>query len=345
MAKDDTSSKKRGRDEVLDAEELLDRFKGLKLFLEDNWGRIGKPLKRARKPRDIRSALKRVPNVEQTIPFRDHSAVCLLGTGGAEVNWRRVRRARHRYEEAVDIADRLWPEYHDVHRKADDADTAMKAYISQFSSTKRSKHQLSAIRNVERELGVKVLNNKKNEIRTSVELARKKKDSLKKLLTKQEASFSQNELLRFTRNKRFEKSLLNFAKAMAGLPDYGWLHSVRRCSAILKGQHELLKSKRTNYLLFELIEGIVKKMKSMNLRKIETKLQKELLKPDTDMFLKGYVCPKWAYVEQSFRECRGKRHKRADIPFEIMDRILHNFERGKTITETELAKRKELACY
>jgi hypothetical protein len=342
MAENDTSSKKLGRDEVLDAEELLDRLKGLKLFLEDNWGRVGDHLKRARKPGDIRSALKRVPNVEWCIPFRDHSATSLLGPARAEVNWRRVRRTRDRYKEAAEIVDRLWPEYHDVHRKADDADTAMKAYMAQFSSAKRSKRQLSAIRNVERELGVKELTDKKNQIRASVELAQKKKDRLKELLTRQEASFSQSELLRFTKNKRFEKSLLNFAKAMAGLPDYGWLHSFRRCSAILKSQHELLKSKRTNHQLFELVETIVKKAKTMNLEKIQTKLQKELLKKDTDVFLKGHVCPNWAYVEQSFAECRGKRYRRADIAFKIMDRILHNFERGKTITETELAKRKQL---
>jgi hypothetical protein len=342
MAQNDTSSKNLGRDEVLGDDEILDRFKGFKRFLEDNWGRIGHQLKRARKPDEIRSALKRVPDVEQLIPFRDQSAVCLLGHGRAKVNWRQVRRTRHRYEEAVGIVDRLWPEYQDVHQKADDAFTAMKVYMSQFSSTKRSKRQLSAIRDVERQLGVRELTDKKNEIEASVERARKKKDTLKKLLSRQEASFSRNELLRFVKNKRFEKSLLNFAKAMAGLPDYGWLHSFRRCSAILKSQDELLKSKRTNHHLFELIETIVKKAKRMNLEKIQTKLRKELLKQDTDMFLKGHVCSNWAYVEQSFAECRGKRFKRADIHFKIMDRILHNIERPKTITEVELAKRKQL---
>jgi hypothetical protein len=93
-----------------------------------------------------------------------------------------------------------------------------------------------------------------------------------------------------------------------------------------------------------LIETIVKNTKTMNLEKIQTKLQKELLDPDTDMFLKGRFCPNWAYVEQSFAECRGKRHKRADIVFKIMDRILHNIERPKTITEVELAKRRQLVC-
>ena len=342
MAQNNTNRKRVRRDELLDAEKMLVRFKGLKGFLEDNWGRIGSPLLQARTPEDIRLALKRVPNVEWCIPFRDHSATCLLGPGRADVNWRQVRRTRHRYYEALKIADRLWPEYHDAHRKADDANTALKAYASQFSGNKHSKWQVSAIRNVGRQLGVQELTDKESTLQASVECAQKKKDKLKRLLLRQEASFSRNELLNFVKNKRFEKSLLNFAKAMTSLPDYGWLHSFRKFSAILKSQDALLKTKRPNYQLFELIEMIVKKSKRINLVKIEKKLQKELLKQDSDLFLKGYVYPNWAYVQQSFAECRGKGYKRADISFKIMDRILHNFERPKTITEAELAKRKQI---
>jgi hypothetical protein len=344
MANSDTSSKKRGRHEVLDAENILDRFKELKQFLEDNWGRVGNPLKKARKPGDIRSALKRVPNVEWCIPFRDHSAACLLGPGRTEVNWRRVRRTRRRYEEAGKTVDRLWPEYQDVHRKADEAELAMKAYTSQFPGSKHSKRRLAAIKHLEKELGLHELMEKRKNIQASMGTAQKTKDKLKKLLSRQEASFGRSELLEFVKNNRFEKSLLNFAQAMAGLPDYGWLHSIRKCSAALRDQPELLQSKRTNHQLFELIETIVKKAKTMNLVKIQTKLKTELLKQDTDIFLKGHVCPNWAYVEQSFAECRGKRYRRTDMTFKIMERILHNIERPKTITEVELAKRKQLVC-
>ena len=344
MAENNTSSKKRGRRELLDAENILDRFKGLKVFLEDNWGRVGNALIRARKPGDIRSALKRVPNVESCIPFRDQAAACLLGPSCAEVNWRRVRQTRQRYEEAVKAVDRLWPEYQDLHRKADDAERAVQAFTSQFPNSKHSKRRLAAIRNVERQLGLHELMEKKKEIQASMEVAQKTKDKLKKLLSWQEGSFGRSELLRFVENNRFEKSLLNFAKAMAGLPDYGWLHSFRKCSGALEGQHELLQTKRTNHQLFELIETIVKKAKTMNLVKIQIKLKTELLKTDTDIFLKGHVCPNWGYVEQSFAECRGKRYRRADMTFRIMGRILHNLERPKTITEVELAKRKRLVC-
>jgi hypothetical protein len=109
MAKNDKNSKKLGRGEVLDVGEIPDRFRALKLFLEDNWGRIGRHLKRTRKPSDVRLALKRVPNVKWCIPFRDYSAACLLGPGRAKVNWLQVRRTRQRYDEAAEIADRLWP--------------------------------------------------------------------------------------------------------------------------------------------------------------------------------------------------------------------------------------------
>jgi|SRR5882672_848676 len=132
MAQNTQDSKKLGRNEVLSAEELRKRFLDLKRFLGDNWGRIGLKLQKARKPDDIRKALRLVPSVEWCIPFRDGGAKCLISDGSAEVGWLEVRRTREAFEEADRALNSLWLEYHDASRKSQEATDAVKAEISRF---------------------------------------------------------------------------------------------------------------------------------------------------------------------------------------------------------------------
>ena len=68
MPKKAKHSKKLGRPEELSSEELLDRFKALKRFLEDNWGRIGLKLQLVRQPDKVKTILKLVPGVEWCTP-------------------------------------------------------------------------------------------------------------------------------------------------------------------------------------------------------------------------------------------------------------------------------------
>jgi hypothetical protein len=87
---------------------------------------------------------------------------------------------------------------------------------------------------------------------------------------------------------------------------------------------------------------LVKKAKPVNLGKLEVRFRDELLKDETNLFVRGYVGPNWAYMKRAFAECRGKRYKRADLPYKIMGRFLHHMERPKSITEVELAKLGQL---
>ena len=56
-----------------------------------------------------------------------------------------------------------------------------------------------------------------------------------------------------------------------------------------------------------ILEMLVKKAKPVDLGKLEMKLRDELLRDDTDLFIRGYVGPNWPYMKRVFTECSGKR--------------------------------------
>jgi hypothetical protein len=172
-----------------------------------------------------------------------------------------------------------------------------------------------------------------NRLKDLLDRAREKKQELEKQLVPRRAWFARNEVVKFRKSTRFENSAINFAKAMAGLPDYAWLPSFRKCSEI-PGKFD----KAISYLLFEIVAKLVKKSKPADLGKLELRLRDELHKPDVDHFVRGYAGQNWGYMKWGFADCRGMGYSRAKLPYKIMDRLLHHIQRPKSITEVELAK-------
>ncbi len=338
MPKKVKNSKKPGRREVIGSRELLDRYRVLKQFLENNWGRIGRELQRVRQPEDVRSILKLVPGVEWCSPFRDYAARCLLADGTTEVGWRELSLTRQQQKEAIATERHLFSEYHGVRQRAEEATTALKAFVSQFGTAISLFPFFLVVALVAKELGVEELTNNSNRLEASLRQAQKEKQALHERLSSQEAWYARNEVVKFTRSRRYEKTPTNFAQAMAGLPKYGWLHSLRKCETI---QCDSAPS-TCNYRIFELLKTIVRRMKPLTLTKVEESLRDKLLQQDADPLLRAYIAPNWAYMRQALAECRGKRFKRAELPYKIMGRFLANVERPKTITELELAKRDQL---
>lgn len=70
------STLKLGRPEELKIEDLPRRFRDMKFFLENYWGRVGLGLRKARKPDDVKSVLNLVRGIESMSPFRGHAACC-----------------------------------------------------------------------------------------------------------------------------------------------------------------------------------------------------------------------------------------------------------------------------
>ena len=332
------SKKKLGRSEVIKPEDLLNRYQDLKQFLEHNWGRIGWELQRIRKPDDVRTVLKLVPRLESGRPFHEQPAACLLEDGDIEVEKHELDLLRVQHQEAAATESRLWSEYyHGAFQKAEEATAALNAAISQFERVLSFHPFVLVIFLMARKLEVEKLRNDANRMKEALGLAQEKKKLLKEQLTPRNAWFARNEIVKFRKSTRFEKTPINFAKAMAGLPEYGWLHSFRKCSML---RDESVSA--PSYLLFEILKMVVKKVKPANLRKIEMKLRDELLREETNASVMGYVGRNWAYMKQAFAVCRGKRFKRAELPYRIVGKFLDNVARPKTSPEIELAKREQL---
>ncbi len=342
LKKANKSTKKLGRPEAIKPEEMLNRYQDLKEFLEHNWGRIGWELQRIRKPDDVRTILKRVPGIESVRPFfPQQPAACLLEESEIKVEKRELDLMRHRYQEASDIENRLYSEYyHGAFQKAEEATAALNAVIFQFERVLSLYPFIFLICLMAIKLEVETLRSDANRIKEALTQEQEKKRLLKEQLIPRNAWFARNEIVKFKKSTRFTKTPMNFAKAMAGLPEYSWAHSFQKCSKVKDKS-----ASATGYLLFEILKRVVKKVKPINLKKLEMKLRDELLRSDTDVSVRFYAEPNWAYMKQAFAECRGKGFKRDELPYRIMGKFLNNVARPKTLPEIELAKRERLIEY
>lgn len=331
------TKKKLGRPVEISDRDLLERFQALKRVLEDNWGRVGLRLQKARRLDDVKKALRLVPGVEQFIPFRDQKARCLVQDLETKVTLRELRSNQEKYKSAVANQNRLWSEYHNARRKAEEAAVALKAFITQFEGAIFLLPFFAIAAQLAKELKVEELTNRSNRLGASLRLIEDEKKRLEQLLQPQEAWYARTEVVRFARNRRYEKTVTNFAKAMAGLPEYAWLHSLRKCSRLRDKSQTA-----TSYLLFEIVRSAVNKTKPANLRKIEARLRDDLLREDADFFVRAYVAPNWAYMRQAFADCRSKGFRRRELPYHIMAQFLYHMERPKTLPEIELAKLEQL---
>jgi hypothetical protein len=125
---------------------------------------------------------------------------------------------------------------------------------------------------------------------------------------------------------------------MAGLPFYDWLYSLRKCLSI----PEAASVRETYWFqVFKMLKEIVRKTRSADLKKIESRLKRELLKPESDPLLRSYISPQWFYMVRAFEDCRGKGLRRANIPYKVMERFLDHWQR-RSLVESEIANLNQL---
>ena len=296
-------------------------------------------LRRVRGPEGVKRALRCVLGIESRIPFQEYPTSCLIADGAKRADRIEIRNTRRRYEIAEATERRAWSECHAANEEARDASGALQSFLGFCGSAITLPPFFCVAVALARELRVAQLTARFNEKRKTVEVVQKSKAELKERLIHQEAWYARKQLVEFASNRRFDKTALNYAKASAGLPEYSWLHSLRRCTQLLD---ESLSSTNLNYQLFEMLRKIGQSMRRTDVRKIELRLEKELRKEGCDPMLIAFVSPNWAYMKQAFAQCRGKRYKRSELPYKILTRYFENIERSKIPAETELAKRNQL---
>jgi hypothetical protein len=339
MPKKSKKRKELGRDELLDTGELVDRYRPLKQFLESTWGRIGLELQRVHNPDEVGRILKLVPGVEWCQPFRREKHLgCLLKEGSARVGWREVRLIRQHYENAIKSEHQLSSELYPARQKAEDATNALSVLISRFVRGPQWFEFFLVVAIAAKELGVADLRSHADHIQVAFLEASKQQQAFNDELSTQSGCFARREIVDFVQSQRHAVIPRNLAKAMAGLPDYGWIQSFRRLESVKDESPPTC-----DYQLFELLRSIVQKMKRLNLDNIEKKLREKLLHVDCDPILRSHVKPKWGYMKEAFAEHRGTRFTRRDLPYRIMGSYLDSIVRPKTLAEIELAKRSELS--
>lgn len=333
------NAQKRGPKEAVGQEQLLERYKVLYRFLHTTWGRIGLLLKRARHPEHVRKALLVVRGIEYQPAFRDMPSGCLIREGNIKATQRQLQDTRRELEEAVQTEKHLWSEWHRTRSISDDAAKTLKGAVNDFQAALEFLPFFIVLAVVARAIAVEESSGEWTRIDAALKSAIKNKESLADKYDRQEAWRAQTEVMLFARNRRYQKSAPNFAKVMAGIPEYSWLYAVRKCTQLDDGS---MVPESLDFRLFELVKGTVKAAKRLDLNRIEKSVRKKLLKEDFDPMVRAHISPNWAYMSQAFAQCRGKGFRRSDLPFEIMARFHDNVERPKSSVEAELARRSQL---
>jgi hypothetical protein len=310
---------KLGRQEELELDDLPERFRKTRRFLEHNWGRIGLGLQRARTHDDVRATLLTVPQVDQLEPFCGH-ARCLISNEASEVSDKEVRATRRNYQKCERRENQVWSEHHEANKNAREVSEALRAAISQFEHALRYFDFFGVIFLLAQELHVKDLTEKAIASQTAVREFQEEKTSLEKLLLAQEAFFSRQQMVEFAKNRPHRKTALNFTRVMAGLPEWGWFHSRRTCEVTIKENSPPVSP----YQIFELLRELSRKMKPLSMRKLEEKLRERLLRPDTDPGLRAYASFNWHDLQEAITH--GKGYKRSEVPYRIVSRFLDNIE-------------------
>jgi hypothetical protein len=340
MPKSKKACKKLGRDEEIGHEELIRRYAAMKRFLEDNWGRLGLKLPRVRQPEDVGSVLNQVKDVRWCPAFRDFPTGCLLRDGNAQVGWRQLRNTRNKFEEARRLENQLSRQSQIAHQSLQQVKNAYEAAHKGKKEEQLSKEEREYLQKIAKQLGIDEMTRRTNDLSEQSREAQKEREFLEQLLSTQEAWFARNEVLAFVRDskRRYSKTPANFAKAMAGLPFYDWLYSLRKCLSI----PAVANIPKTDlFKVFEMLQKIVKRIRSGNVKKLESKLKSELLADDADPHLRSYISPVWFYMTLAFADCRGKRIHRSHLPYRVLESFLdHRY--NPSVEEGELAKLNQL---
>jgi hypothetical protein len=340
MPKRTKSLKKLGRDQEVAEHDLVRRYAAMKRFLEDNWGYLGLRLPRVRKPDDVMSILNRVSDAEWCPAFRDFPTGCLLRKGEAEVGWRQVRDTRSKLGDAKREESALSPKSQTAHQAFEKVKSAFEAAHKGKVEHQLSEQERDQLRKIAKQLRIEELSRQAQDLGELLRAAQTKRGSLEDQLSAEEAWFARNEVVAFARDpyRRYSKTPENFAKAMAGLPFYDWLYSLRKCLVI----PEVASVPKTYWFqVFEMIRGIVRKTRSADLKKIESRLKQELLKPERDPLLRSYISPQWFYMVRAFEDCRGKGFRRAHIPYKVMEMFLDRWQK-RSLVESEIANLNQL---
>jgi hypothetical protein len=333
-----STSKKTGRPRDIKIEDLPERYHKIKSFLEHHWGVFSLDLKQLHDPNEVRPIFERIQGVEWMGPFReDVHARCLISEKGLAATSKEIRATRRKLKSAKSEENDLWFEYNNTHPRAREASDALKQAISTFQYALDLFPFFLVIAIVAKQLRVEELTQLSSELEKEAREATAQNAILKEKLSAYEADFAKKELVRFVNeNDREDRTLINFARVIAGLPEWRWLHSVRECKKLGLGTSK----PESAYQIFLRLKTIVRRMKPPKLENIERRLREQLLSPDCDPMLRDYADMHWSDLYVAIYSCANVA--RQELPDRIMGNFVMNLQRPKDSIDTSLAKNNRL---
>lgn len=332
MPKKRDRGKKLGRDQVIDNDELLKRYAAQKQFVEYNWGRIGLQLQRVRKASDVGAAFRLVPRLEFTLPFREHKASCLVNHCSQPVSIRNLRSTQQLHDQSARALTAQWSDFHNSSQEFESGKANLKISFSEIGALACFFPIFYLL--VARDVQVQNLQEKFVDVQLALKKTQQHEEELRQKRNAEEAWFAQNEVLRLKRSRRYSVTAINIAKATAGMPEYGWLNSLRRCEKLTL---EPWRSVPYTYQIFELLQQIVRRMKPLKVDKVQKRLLHELLS-EQHTLLRETVKPHWEDLKRAFADCRGKRFTRHELPFFVIGGFLNYLDTPKSPMQVEVAK-------
>jgi len=274
--------------------------------------------------------------------FRDHNAFCFANEGRGPVHFSVVRATRQKHKEAVATLSNRWSDFHTSSQKLSSAQNSLKIAVWELAP-------LACFLSIFAYLFA--INSEVQEIAREFEAAQQAltsaqslEESSRKKRAAHEAWFAQNEIVKLKRSKRH--SLENpddLAKAMAGMPEYGWFNSFRRCKSLNIESFSpslVLMSSAYPYQLFEMVARITERMKPLKVERVEKRLLHELRSKENTL-LRETVKKHWLHMERAFSDCAGKRLTRHTLPYFLIGRFVDRMELGTSAYDGELANLAE----
>lgn len=212
-----TEDSRLGRSELVSDSELTCTRDELAFVLGQNWALIGWDLQRATTRRDIRTILKRV-----------------RGT-----NCRVLETLRRRLTLETENREPDAAMVHELRKQLDEfREQGRKAFLELRKAREQFENIDRAVRELDhsgKDLLPHLKDGKKTNLKQLESMWRNQQaraDSLELCLEQMEGLFAQSELLDFIKSRRHRPTPLNFATAMAGLPNVTWRGSRKCCLSL-----------------------------------------------------------------------------------------------------------------
>lgn len=284
---------KRGRRKQIDDLTLGHRRDAFVGFIENNWGTIGWELQRARTSAQVRAALLPLAggSYHQVDPFIRSPQ----GNGTA--------RECHSTQRELQAAGKQRQTAYEAEQKSRESlERILRAQQSMGDEEQRSAMREDITR---RETELALAQEQHAE-------ARQREQFLRERLLDQQACFAQEELAKFILSQRHSLKPLNFANAMAGLPEIGWRQSFKRCkdwTCPLENGSAFRQFKMLSAALAKPCDGSVSTVE---------RIQRVLLRSKTHDHAVSDFKQYWRSLRLAIEESEQKSQHHPPLPYRIM---------------------------